>query len=103
MNYSLFRSIKYKKISLTFTSFDLEQDYDYLYLYNGNSTSATDLSGGGFTGTTIPGPFLSTAPDGSLTLKFYSDGVVPVAPLLSSSFLTRLWRFLNSFHVSNCS
>jgi Metallo-peptidase family M12/Secretion system C-terminal sorting domain/CUB domain len=68
-----------KKISLTFTSFDLEQDYDYLYLYDGNSTSATDLSPGGFTGTTIPGPFLSSAVDGSLTLKFYSDGGV-VAP-----------------------
>ena len=65
-----------KKISLTFTAFDLELDYDYLYVYDGNSTSATDLSSGGFTGNTIPGPFLSTAADGSLTVKFYSDGGV---------------------------
>ena len=65
-----------KKIQLTFNSFDLELDWDYLYLYDGNSTSATDLSNGGFTGNTIPGPFESTAADGSLTLKFTSDGFV---------------------------
>lgn len=68
-----------KKIRLTFTEFDLEQDYDYLYVYDGNSTSATDLSGGGFTGNNIPGPFVSSAADGSLTIKFYSDGGVTAA------------------------
>jgi hypothetical protein len=68
-----------KKIALTFTAFDLEEDYDYLYVYDGNSTSAADLSSGGFTGNAIPGPFVSTAADGSLTVKFYSDGGV-VAP-----------------------
>lgn len=68
-----------KKIRLTFTEFDLEQDYDYLYVYDGNSTSATDLSGGGFTGNSIPGPFVSSAADGSLTIKFYSDGGVTAA------------------------
>jgi hypothetical protein len=68
-----------KKIALTFTAFDLELDYDYLYVYNGNSTSAPDLSSGGFTGNNIPGPFVSSALDGSLTMKFYSDGGV-VAP-----------------------
>jgi hypothetical protein len=68
-----------KKIKLTFTAFDLELDYDYLYVYDGNSTSATDLSNGGFTGNNIPGPFVSTAVDGSLTVKFYSDGGV-IAP-----------------------
>jgi hypothetical protein len=65
-----------KKIQLTFNSFDLELDWDYLYIYDGNSTSAPDLSNGGFTGNTIPGPFESTAADGSLTLKFTSDGFV---------------------------
>ncbi|MBS7787613.1 T9SS type A sorting domain-containing protein [Flavobacterium sp. CYK-55] len=68
-----------KKIRLTFTEFDLEQDYDYLYVYDGNSTSANDLSGGGFTGNSIPGPFVSSAADGSLTIKFYSDGGVTAA------------------------
>ncbi len=72
-------NIANRKINLSFSSFDLETDYDYLYLYNGNSTSATDLSNNGFTGNTIPGPFTSTAADGSLTLKFFSDGGV-VAP-----------------------
>jgi len=65
-----------KKIQLTFNAFDLELDWDYLYIYDGNSTSATDLSNGGFTGNSIPGPFESTAADGSLTLKFTSDGAV---------------------------
>jgi hypothetical protein len=68
-----------KKIVLTFTDFNLETDYDYLYVYDGNSTSATDLSGGGFTGTDIPGPFTSTASDGSLTIRFFSDGGVTEA------------------------
>jgi len=64
-------------IVLTFSAFSLEADYDYLYVYDGNSTAAPDLSAGGFTGATIPGPFTSTAADGSLTVKFYSDqGVV---------------------------
>jgi len=65
-----------QKIKLTFTEFSLEEDYDYLYLYDGNSTNATDLSNGGFTGTNNPGSFTSTAADGSLTLRFYSDGGV---------------------------
>lgn len=65
-----------QKIKLTFTEFSLEEDYDYLYLYDGNSTSAPDLSNGGFTGTNNPGSFTSTAADGSLTLRFYSDGGV---------------------------
>jgi len=64
------------KINLQFTAFSLETDYDYLYLYDGNSTSAPDLSNGGFTGSENPGSFMSTAADGSLTLKFYSDGGV---------------------------
>lgn len=64
------------KIKLSFSAFDLEKDFDYLYLYDGNSTQAPDLSNGGFTGTTIPGNFVSTAVDGSLTLEFFSDGYV---------------------------
>ncbi|ESU24301.1 hypothetical protein FEDK69T_07430 [Flavobacterium enshiense DK69] len=63
------------KIKLTFSSFSLERDYDYLYVYNGSSTSSPAFAANGYTGTTVvPGPFESTAPDGALTLKFYSDG-----------------------------
>ena len=65
-----------KKIKLTFTAFSLETDYDYLFIYNGNSTNAEDLTGGGLTGNNNPGTYTSTAADGSLTLKFYSDGGV---------------------------
>ena len=65
-----------KAIVLTFSAFNLEQDYDYLYVYDGNSTAAADLTGGGATGTTIPGPFTSSATDGSLTMKFTSDQAV---------------------------
>lgn len=64
-------------ISLSFSAFSLELDYDYLYVYDGNSTAAPSLNVGGSTGTDIPGPFTSSAADGSLTVKFYSDqGVV---------------------------
>lgn len=66
-----------KKIALTFTAFDLEADYDYMYLYDGNTTSAPELTPNGLTGTDLPGQFVSTAADGSLTLRFISDpGVV---------------------------
>jgi hypothetical protein len=65
-----------KKIELTFTEFDLETGYDYLYVYDGNTTSAPDLTDGGIDGNVNPGPFESTAPDGSLTVRFYSDGGV---------------------------
>ncbi len=68
-----------KKIQLTFTAFDLEEGYDFLWVYNGNSTSAPDMTGGGLDGTDIPGPFESTAPDGSLTMRFYADGGVTEA------------------------
>ena len=64
-------------ITLTINDFSLELDYDYLYIYDGNSTSATSIDPAGFTGTTIPTSFTSTAADGSLTMRFYSDqGVV---------------------------
>ena len=64
-------------IVLTFSAFSLEVDYDYLYVYDGNSTAAPLMNPGGSTGTTIPGPFVSSATDGSLTVRFYSDqGVI---------------------------
>ncbi|MES2410686.1 MAG: M12 family metallo-peptidase [Bacteroidota bacterium] len=65
------------KLRVTFSNFNLEADYDYLYIYNGNSEFGQDLTLGGLSGTALPSPFNSTAPDGSLTFKFYSDqGVV---------------------------
>ncbi|NUY80251.1 T9SS type A sorting domain-containing protein [Flavobacterium sp. MAH-1] len=69
-----------KKIQLDFTQFDLETDYDYIYVYDGASTSSPDLTFGGLTGEDMSAPFpsyVSTSPDGALTLRFVSDpGVV---------------------------
>lgn len=70
---TLIPNLPQKKIRLDFTQFDLEQDYDYLYIYDGSDTAAPDLSGGGFTGDFAPTTIISSAADGSLTLKFYSD------------------------------
>ena len=65
------------KLRVTFLSFNLENDYDYLYIFNGPDEFYPDLTAGGLTGTANPGTFNSTATDGSLTFKFYSDqGVV---------------------------
>ena len=65
------------KLRVTFSSFNLENNYDYLYVYNGPNEFSTPLTTNGLTGTTNPGVFNSTAFDGSLTFKFYSDqGVV---------------------------
>jgi hypothetical protein len=64
-------------IVLSFSVFSLELDYDYLYVYDGNSTAAPLFNFGGSTGVDTPGPYTSSAADGSLTVKFYSDqGVV---------------------------
>lgn len=67
-------SLPDQKIQLQFTDFGLG-DGDYLYLYDGNSTSAPDLSNGGFSGAANPGSFVSTAADGSLTLRFVTDAM----------------------------
>lgn len=63
-----------QKIVATFTQFSLEDDYDYLYIYNGADASFPEFNDGeGFTGTDSPGTITSTAADGSLTFKFFSD------------------------------
>ncbi len=66
-----------KKIVVAFTQFSLENEYDYLYIYNGLDDSFPEMnSGNGFTGTNSPGTVTSTASDGSLTFKFFSDQAV---------------------------
>ncbi|TXB62783.1 Ig-like domain-containing protein [Phaeodactylibacter luteus] len=59
-------------VTVTFSAFNLENNYDFLRVYNGNSTASPQL--GQFTGTSVPGPFVSTSPDGCLTFNFTSDG-----------------------------
>ncbi len=61
------------KIRVTFEVFNLEEDWDYLYIHNGPTTAHPDLTFGGLTGNIAPGQFNSTATDGSLTFRFYSD------------------------------
>lgn len=75
-------------VSVVFNSFDTEATYDALYVFDGNSiaapqiassNAASNVSGGlagGYWGTTIPGPFTSSSPDGCLTFRFRSDNTV---------------------------
>jgi hypothetical protein len=65
-----------QRLMATFTTFDLELDYDYLYIYDGPDDTYPEFFSGGYTGTNSPGTITSTAPDGSLTFKFYSDQFV---------------------------
>ncbi len=62
------------KVQLDFGSFSLESNYDYLSIYDGNSTSSTQV--GRYTGRNNPGQITSSAPDGSLTIFFTSDGSI---------------------------
>ncbi|HEX8563642.1 MAG TPA: T9SS type A sorting domain-containing protein [Flavobacterium sp.] len=73
-------------VRVTFNSFSTEAGGDGLYVFNGDSELAPQFSssndGGGipgavpgsFWGTTIPGPFQSTSPDGCLTFLFRTNG-----------------------------
>ncbi|WP_395066624.1 fibronectin type III domain-containing protein [Flavobacterium sp.] len=72
-------------VTVTFTSFSTQATFDGLYIFNGNSTSATQFSSsnpsgsvpgglaGSYWGTTSPGSFTSSSPDGCLTFRFRSD------------------------------
>jgi len=63
-----------EKVKLTFSQFRLMSDWDFMYIYNGNSTEAPLFpNGDALTGNTIPGPFVSTAEDGSITVRFTSN------------------------------
>ena len=75
-------------VTVTFTSFATEANFDALYVFNGNSIASPQISSGnpaanvpgglagGYWGTTIPGPFTSSSPDGCLTFRFRSDDIV---------------------------
>ncbi|RYZ47855.1 MAG: adhesin, partial [Sphingobacteriales bacterium] len=72
-------------VVVTFTAFNTETNWDGLYVYDGGSTSSPLISSGNnpgngnltqpgaWWGSTIPGPFESTSPDGCLTFQFISD------------------------------
>jgi gliding motility-associated-like protein len=73
------------KVTVTFTSFNTEATWDGLYVFNGNAITSLQIAStnpagnvpgglaGSYWGTTIPGPFTSTAANGCLTFRFRSD------------------------------
>jgi uncharacterized repeat protein (TIGR01451 family) len=75
-------------VTVTFTTFNTEATWDALYVFNGNDITSPQISSnnpagnvpgglaGGFWGTTIPGPFTSSATNGCLTFRFRSDASV---------------------------
>ncbi len=75
-------------VTVTFTTFDTETNWDGLYVYDGNSINAPQIASnnpsgnvpgglaGSFWGTALPGPFMSSSPDGCLTFRFRSDNSV---------------------------
>ncbi|RFN60117.1 T9SS C-terminal target domain-containing protein [Marixanthomonas ophiurae] len=75
-------------VTVTFTSFDVEEAWDALYVYDGpdttfplidsgNPATNSGFPAGGYYGTTPPGPFTSSDASGALTFVFLSDGSVP--------------------------
>lgn len=76
------------KVTINFTSFDIESGFDYLYVYNGNTTTSPLI--GTFTGTTTIGPFTSTSTNGCLTFRFTSDGSVNYTGWAANTTLTPL-------------
>lgn len=71
----------------TFNTFNTEGGWDALYVYDGPSTGSPIIPSGepattggfpadGYSGTTIPGPFVSSDPTGCLTFEFLSDASV---------------------------
>jgi hypothetical protein len=64
------------KVSVTFTSFNLENLNDSLYIYDGpTTTSPYIIEQYGFSGTNNPGTVTATNPTGKLSFLFYSDGL----------------------------
>jgi hypothetical protein len=75
-------------VTVVFSSFNTEATWDALYVFDGNSIAAPQIAtsnpaanvpgglAGGYWGTTLPGPFTSSSPDGCLTFRFRSDTTV---------------------------
>ena len=64
------------RVSVNFSSFNLEANYDFLSIYNGNSTTAPLI--GTYSGTTSPGVITAslTNASGCLTFRFTTDGSI---------------------------
>ena len=59
-------------VTVTFTSFNLENNWDFLRVYDGNSAAAPLL--GTYSGTTLPPAITASSINGCLTFVFTSDG-----------------------------
>ncbi len=60
-------------VKVHFTSFNTIADHDYLSVYDGTSTSAPEVAGSPFSGTTLPPDILASNDDGALTFRFRSN------------------------------
>jgi M6 family metalloprotease-like protein len=67
---------KVNKLQITFNSFVVGAA-DALTMYNGNNTALKPVAQ--YTGSAVPPPFTSTAPDGSITVSFHSDNQTQAA------------------------
>ena len=75
-------------VTVTFTAFNTEATFDGLYVFNGATTASPQITStnpagsvpgglaGSFWGTSIPGPFTSSSPDGCLTFRFRSNATI---------------------------
>ncbi len=59
-------------VSITFTSYNTESGFDFLRIYNGDNGTARVIAN--LTGTTLPGTYTASGPNGCLTFRFRSDG-----------------------------
>jgi len=89
--------------TVTFNSFNTELNFDLLNVYNGPNTLSPLI--GTYSGTVIPGPFVSTAADRSLTFEFTSDtGTVAAgwsASVTCSALNTKSNTFVNLNYYPN--
>lgn len=64
-------------VSVSFTSFDIENNFDFLKIYDGPTTSSPLLAN--LTGTSIPSDYTASGAGGELTFNFASDGLTAQA------------------------
>lgn len=69
--YTFCPSVPGEKITLAFTSFNVEANFDFLTVFNGPNIFSPSM--GTFTGAAAPGTFVSTDPGGCLTVRWTSD------------------------------
>ncbi|WP_395052281.1 fibronectin type III domain-containing protein [Flavobacterium sp.] len=69
------------QVTVTFTSFALENNFDFLRIYDGSNTANLLAT---YTGATLPASITSSATGGCLTFVFTSDGSVTAAGFIAN-------------------